>query len=584
MHGQLKYLKYAELFDKLGYFQKSDFLLKIAQDRGLLNLRPEFLKFFSESTDFNQLTDYLRSQYPNANHKQIYRNLSRFMHPDLNSNELFSGSLQAKLNKWWEIAEKKPNDGRLEDLSAKANDYFERNNIKFTAGTQQQRTQQQNTQQQRTQQQNTQQQNTQQQNTQQQNTQSRGNVAGEATETAAKGAGAAADDAANAAAKAGAAAKAEGLAAQWLKTPIFKNILGLFQKLAPAFAYLPPVAVAIELAVKAMNGEELDGWDFGKLVSGIALIPTIPLPPPLKILAGVLAFGGLDTGRYLTDNRKGLDIMGVNVAIKDEDYDKQIDKAILTALAKLNAKSKLIRLASAAENFEEKSFVFSCLLREIAAQDLLNKSIRLASNEDYHFAKKIFKSAQTNVNYFDKAGVNQSSYIGSAEDNEKLRRAIDPSAPNLYTAFKNKFNFWENDYQKRIPYLAGQSGTPSSPGTPSALFNEIVNNELSNLQVEGKDLHLIAGAISYSARKMFVASGQFGSEIKVTAADKPLLQRWISGITSAAELYKNQSTSGFSLAYGEARRKEVESILEVLNSIPVIKDAFRMAISQNSGG
>jgi hypothetical protein len=70
----------------------------------------------------------------------------------------------------------------------------------------------------------------------------------------------------------------------------------------------------------------------------------------------------------------------------------------------------------------------------------------------------------------------------------------------------------------------------------------------------------------------------------VTAADKPLLQRWISGITSAAELYKNQSTSGFSLAYGEARRKEVESILEVLNSIPVIKDAFRMAISQNSGG
>jgi hypothetical protein len=47
---------------------------------------------------------------------------------------------------------------------------------------------------------------------------------------------------------------------------------------------------------------------------------------------------------------------------------------------------------------------------------------------------------QYGQNYFEKAGIDSNSYTGTAEQNEKLRKAIDPSARDFDTAFRKKFN------------------------------------------------------------------------------------------------------------------------------------------------
>ncbi len=195
-------------------------------------------------------------------------------------------------------------------------------------------------------------------------------------------------------------AKAEGIMAQAIKNPTFRKIVGLFQKAAPAMKYLPAVGVAMELSVKFLNGEELDGFDFAKMVAGMMLLPQIAGPlaaipvigPLLPGLAGFVAFGGADAARFLGNPEKGMDLMGANVFIKDENYDKQLDKAIQNALAKLNLENKMTKTASSFTNTNQKVIFLSMLLQKIAIQETLNKAIKTACDVE---TLRIFRSAQT---------------------------------------------------------------------------------------------------------------------------------------------------------------------------------------------
>ena len=79
----------------------------------------------------------------------------------------------------------------------------------------------------------------------------------------------------------------------------------------------------------------------------------------------------------------------------------------------------------------------------------------------------------TQVNYFAKAGIiDPKQYTGTADQNEKLRQAIDPSARTFYDAYVNKFGKWAQHPSERIDKLSG--GTPgvkpisSTPSAPVA--------------------------------------------------------------------------------------------------------------------
>ena len=331
--------------------------------------------------------------------------------------------------------------------------------------------------------------------------------------------------------------------------------------------WLPPVAVAIELAAKAMSGKQLDGYDVAKLAGGMALIPPVAaaiaaipvVGEAFLALASVAAFGGADVARFMSDPRKGLDLFGMNIAVDQKNYDDIIDKAIQNAKS-ADTLNRYMKTAN--KKTIEKHIVLSYLLQRKAINDYLNTAIKKASSNRTFFSSKIFKTAQAqesslqqylepymkidtsslasiassielnvkavsdlmnkvsigqdkaaesaafeawvdsqirgataykdnvgtafsgfgvgearknevqkianslNVissirkqflqkqgasqnqqpnqqygqNYFEKAGIDSNSYTGTAEQNEKLRKAIDPSARDFDTAFRKKFN------------------------------------------------------------------------------------------------------------------------------------------------
>ena len=80
-------------------------------------------------------------------------------------------------------------------------------------------------------------------------------------------------------------------------------------------------------------------------------------------------------------------------------------------------------------------------------------------------------AAPAKPNYFQLAGLDATGdgYTGTAVQNEKLRRALDPSnkAPTFYDAYKAKFNnIWHQHPSQRIDnlrgYTAPQQGLPES--------------------------------------------------------------------------------------------------------------------------
>lgn len=64
-------------------------------------------------------------------------------------------------------------------------------------------------------------------------------------------------------------------------------------------------------------------------------------------------------------------------------------------------------------------------------------------------------------NMFIKAGVNQQTYVGSAQDNEKLRaelsRQLGINMPTFYDAYIKMFGKWDNHPENRINNLNGFS-------------------------------------------------------------------------------------------------------------------------------
>lgn len=71
------------------------------------------------------------------------------------------------------------------------------------------------------------------------------------------------------------------------------------------------------------------------------------------------------------------------------------------------------------------------------------------------------------VNYFAKAGIiDPRQYTGTADQNEKLRQVIDPSARTFYDAYVKKFGKWAQHPSERIDKLSG--GTPGAKSNPSA--------------------------------------------------------------------------------------------------------------------
>jgi len=68
------------------------------------------------------------------------------------------------------------------------------------------------------------------------------------------------------------------------------------------------------------------------------------------------------------------------------------------------------------------------------------------------------------TNYFVQAGLNPQQYVGTAEQNEKLRRVIDPSARTFYDAYVKKFGKWAQHPNERINNLSG-GFTPKTPQT-----------------------------------------------------------------------------------------------------------------------
>jgi len=542
-----KFLEQADKLDELGYYKEADKLInKLIKNAQLNNMNPDLLKFLIESTDKNEILQVLKE-----NGIEKLRSIAQFIHPDLNSNNPeLSTELFKKMQNVFGGGQE------IEDLSPLAKGYFETvSAAKGATGT---------------------------------GAAAEGvtgTAAGGGTGVAAKGAtgtgaaaegvtgtaagtagteGTAAEGAAGATAE---AAEASGIFAKLSANPAFKTALDLFQKAAPAMKWLPPVAVAIELAAKAMSGKQLDGYDVAKLAGGMALIPPVAaaiaaipvVGGAFLALASVAAFGGADVARFMSDPRKGLDLFGMNIAVDQKNYDDIIDKAIQNAKS-ADTLNRYIKTAN--KKTIEKHIVLSYLLQRKAINDYLNTAIKKASSNRTFFSSKIFKTAQAqesslqqslesymkidtsslasiassielnvkavsdlmnkvsigqdkaaesaafeawvdsqirgataykdnagtafsgfgvgearknevqkianslNVissirkqflqkqgasqnqqpnqqygqNYFEKAGIDSNSYTGTAEQNEKLRKAIDPSARDFDTAFRKKFN------------------------------------------------------------------------------------------------------------------------------------------------
>lgn len=78
-------------------------------------------------------------------------------------------------------------------------------------------------------------------------------------------------------------------------------------------------------------------------------------------------------------------------------------------------------------------------------------------------------SAPQVINYFNKAGINPSTYTGKASENEKLRQAINPEARTFYDAYVDKFHKWDQHPSERIDKLSGRAfGLAPSSSTLNA--------------------------------------------------------------------------------------------------------------------
>lgn len=80
-------------------------------------------------------------------------------------------------------------------------------------------------------------------------------------------------------------------------------------------------------------------------------------------------------------------------------------------------------------------------------------------------------------NFFIKAGVDPRQYVGTAEQNEKLRQVLDPSARTFYDAYVKHFGAWAQHPSERIQKLNGgvvqpapKPQIPNIPTLPTGQF------------------------------------------------------------------------------------------------------------------
>lgn len=88
---------------------------------------------------------------------------------------------------------------------------------------------------------------------------------------------------------------------------------------------------------------------------------------------------------------------------------------------------------------------------KVAIQIILNgRGVDLNQNQ----SKNQSTNQSTNQSYFNKAGIDPKTYRGSAEQNESLRKVIDPSAKDFYSAYVKKFGTWDKRPQDRVQKLS----------------------------------------------------------------------------------------------------------------------------------
>lgn len=545
-------LNFAEKYEKQGYYKKADHFTRIAQ---MSELNPDLLKLLIQSTDKNEIYEALK-EFGLDTRQKAMRFIGKYFHPDINHD---APGLGEQLFKKIKNAYLDPRQ-RLDDLSGfiKGTPYEhitapkttyvppEEPSPKTEPKVEEPKTEPSQPKEEPKA--------TKINEPKYEPKTNSGNVGFNNT---AKPPGVA-TEAAEAAETATMTAKAESLSAAAAKNPAFTKVMQFFQKAAPAMKWLPPVAVALELAAKYLSGEQLDGFDFGKMIAGMMLIPPVAaaiaaipiIGPALVTLAAVGAFGGLDIARFLTDPTKGLDLMGMNVALNDAQYDKMISDAISNArYAKNNIsdlcfllqekaindmindairhasnKNKIFKIAQSTQYslYDSYSKINTSSLQGIASsiktnvQGLINElktqsinpnelvnfenwaNIQIQAAEKYktestttfsgfgvgearklevqnivnslnaipkirNYISKMTKSVQPverkpiqmKENYFTKAKIDPNIYTGTVEQNEILRRTINPSSPNFYEAFKLKFGKWIDSPKERIPLLSG---------------------------------------------------------------------------------------------------------------------------------
>lgn len=322
----------------------------------------------------------------------------------------------------------------------------------------------------------------------------------------AEGAGGAKGIAEGVGAAGGNVAKAEGLAAKAVQTPAFKSLLQLFQKAAPAMKWLPPVAVAIDLSAKALSGQQLDGYDFIKLVSGIALVPAvaasmaaIPVIGPAMVgLATVGAFGGADVARFMSDPRKGLDLFGMNVAVDQKNYDKIIDQSIQNAKMASGLR-KTIKKAEREKLYQV--IKLSYVLQQIAVNEMIDRAIRTAQSNQIK-SNKIFKAAQAQASnysqYFEPFMKIEASSLASIASSikinvEGLSKVLNQlPAPTNPEADKATFENWvDAQIRGAQTYKANAGTTFSGFGIGEARKNEVLTiaNSLNMISMIRKQFY-----------------------------------------------------------------------------------------------
>ena len=77
-------------------------------------------------------------------------------------------------------------------------------------------------------------------------------------------------------------------------------------------------------------------------------------------------------------------------------------------------------------------------------------------------------------NVFAKAGINSNAYIGTAEQNEKLRRVLDPSnqSKTFYEAYVKAYGRWDAHPNARIENLNGNNALRAENAAKQKATNE----------------------------------------------------------------------------------------------------------------